>query len=103
MPGTEALYDDAPLNDRAYEPQTVPVNGRIPDVVGRWGPRSQLRWFHRFWDSIRWRGLRQAGEDPDGYYVHSVMHTGGCCAGCMSDEEYGYPNYDDRCCCKAPR
>lgn len=104
MLGREALYDDAPLNDRTYEPAHVPVNGRIPAVVQQWGPPSQLRWFNRFWDAIDWRSWRHAGEDPDRYYVHSTMHVGPCCQGCMSDEEYtGQLVHDGVCCCHALR
>lgn len=104
MPGREALYDKAPLNDSAYEPRHVPINGRIPAVVERRGPASQLRWFNRFWDAINWRSWQHAGEDPAGYYVHSAIHPGPCCAGCMSDEEYtGQPVHDGVCCYRALR
>lgn len=97
MRGTEVAYDDAPLNDRRYEPIHRPVNRRVPEIVAKWGPPSQVRWFHRFWDEIDWRTV-----DSSRYHIHSTRHLGPCCAGCMSDEEWdGLPVYDDQCCCNA--
>src|SRR4051812_32211027 len=94
--GTEVLYDDAPLNDPDYSPAYPPVDGRVPPEVGKFGPRSQLRWFTRYFDVLR----DTSGRALDGYYVNSTMHTGACCGPCTDDEQYGY-FIDDACCCRA--
>lgn len=87
----------APLEDPTYRPKYPPVDGRIPAVVERWGPRSQVRWFRRFGE--------QLGSRPvavwDRYYVDSVAHRGLCCTSCLDDEYEGYGGYSSGCCCKA--
>jgi hypothetical protein len=91
------MSDDAPLNDPEYRPAYPPVDGEIPDVVARWGPRSQVRWFARFWGDIKWRSHTQQAA----YYCSSVEHRGPCCISCIQDEEDGYGAVDDACCCRA--
>src|SRR4051812_43977328 len=72
--GTEALLDDAPLNDPDYAPAYPPIDGRVPPEVARFGPRSQLRWFARHFDMLRDTSARAL----DDYYINSTMHTGAC-------------------------
>ncbi|MER6350647.1 hypothetical protein ABT186_02025 [Streptomyces sp. NPDC001634] len=87
----------APLDDPAYEPKHPPVGGRIPDVVAKWGPRSQLRWFRRFRDQLT------AYWDSYDYYSETEHHRGGCCDSCMEDAAAGYEDLPDVCCCYALR
>lgn len=88
----------APLEDPAYDPVHKPVNGVPPDVVARWGPRSQVRWFGRFWEQLR----PQRKEFWDRFYCSSEQHRGDCCVSCTADAEEGYRDWDeDKCCCKA--
>ena len=97
----------APLEDPTYEPLHPPVNGKPPDVVAKWGPRSQLRWFRRFWDELyvfkfgrKW-DCSVSSEDSWRFHIHSVEHVGPCCGSCIEDEKYlGYPPFDDHCCCR---
>lgn len=83
----------APLEDPAYEPLHPPVDGLVPDVVERWGPRSQLRWFERYHSALK----PQPTSVWERFYVSSVSHRGDCCISCIEDGEY-FENY---CCCKA--
>lgn len=91
----------APLDNPAYEPKHPPVNGRVPAVVAKWGPRSQVRWFRRFQDEV--------ADQPDtvwnAHYCHSEHHLGPCCWSCESEAQDGY--YDIRsdgwCCCRDER
>jgi hypothetical protein len=88
----------APLDDPRYEPKHPPRNGCIPSGVERWGARSQVRWFNRFFDSL----IKQ--QEWARYYVFSTQHTGSCCSSCLDDVNEGYEPYDaDRCCCRAER
>lgn len=82
----------APLDDPAYEPKHPPVNGWVPDVVAKWGPRSQLRWFGRFRDQL-------AYWDPGNYYSETEHHRGGHCDSCMQDAAMGYRDLPDGYCC----
>lgn len=86
----------APLDDPRYQPQHPPINGAVPWVVNRWGPRSQLRWFRRFRDSLDTRWVQW-----DCYYCVSVEHRGGCCVSCLDEEYAGYGGSASGCCCKA--
>lgn len=86
-----------PLEDPNYEPAYRPYRGGVHPVVAKWGPRSQVRWFSRFWRELR--PMRKV--EADQYYCHSVEHRGWCCESCMGEEEDGYPTYDgEYCCCK---
>lgn len=90
----------APLEDPTYLPKHPPENGYIPWVVEKWGPRSQLRWFRRFYSQLRSTG-RTSFWEP--YFIDSVQHRGRCCSSCIGDYEDGYDSpYEDHCCCLAP-
>ena len=88
-----------PLEDPDYQPLHPPVNGLIPDVVEKWGPRSQRRWFDRFNDQVR----AQPYSVWERYYCSSTEHRGTCCSSCESDFWEGYGGDIDRCCCRAYR
>lgn len=95
--------EDAPLNDPAYDPVHKPVNGRVPDVVIRWGKRSQLRWFERFW-SLLLDQRRLLTMDLSEYWCDSEHHKGLCCGSCESEFEDGFGvMMDGWCCCHDPR
>ena len=87
----------APLDDPAYVPQHPPVNGTVPDVVAKWGPRSQRRWFRRY------NGQLQAMPHSEWarFYCSSEEHRGLCCGSCLDDDEMGYGSGIDECCCYA--
>jgi hypothetical protein len=85
------------LLDPTYEPKHPPVEGRIPHVVEKWGPRSQLRYFQRFWAEIKWGSY----EEQWRYYLHSTQHRGPCCESCLQDKEMGYDIGTGDCCCRA--
>lgn len=90
----------APLDDPNYEPEHPPVNGIIPGVVAKWGPRSQLRWFRRFRSQLSDR----QGQGWDQFYYVTENHLGGCCYSCA--EEYEYSTgvmMDGWCCCREER
>lgn len=93
----------APLDDPNYEPKHPPINGNVPDVVAKWGPQSQLRWFTRFHDQLK----PQKHSTWDHFYCESDHHRGSCCNSCRDDIEMGYdypPEDDDGnplCCCRA--
>ncbi len=84
-----------PLEDPDYVPQHPPVNGQIPDVVAKWSPASQLRWFDRFAKQLK----PQSARVWDRFYCSTVKHRGGCCDSCIEDREYGF-DLDDDCCCR---
>lgn len=86
----------APLEDPAYEPKHSPIDGRIPDVVARWAPRSQTRWFQRFGKQLG----RQRHDVWDRYYCTSQEHRGLCCTSCEQDS---YDDLDGHCCCEGIR
>lgn len=86
----------APLEDPAYEPEHPPVGRCVPDVVAKWGPRSQVRWFQRFGKQL---GM-QRHEVWDLYYCTSQEHRGLCCTSCEQD---GYDDLDGHCCCEGLR
>jgi len=90
-----------PLEDPDYEPERPPVNGQIPDVVARFGPPTQIRWFKRFGEQL---GKR---KDWDDYYCQSEHHRGLCCGSCYSEYEDGYQGggvmVDGWCCCRDER
>lgn len=98
MTGTEAL---APLDDPDYQPEHPPTRGGgVPDVIAKWGPRSQNRWFRRYSGQLapmphaRW----------DLFWVHSDQHRGLCCDSCIEDENDGYGSMrPEHCCCKGFR
>ena len=91
----------APLDDPAYIPQYPPVDGQVPEVVVKWGPRSQLRWFRRFGKLL---GVR---NDWDRYYCTSPHHRGLCCTSCEGEYLDGYQGggvmMDGWCCCHDSR
>ena len=91
----------APLEDPAYTPAHQPISGRIPDVIAKWGPRSQLRWVHRF------RHQLAQGQDVTHLYADSLHHTGWCCSACIGEYEDGYQGggvmVDGWCCCRDRR
>lgn len=89
---TEAV---APLDDPAYEPAHPPVDGVPPDVVRKWGPRSQMRWFSRFGRDLKPQPYSFWAE----FYCSSEQHRGGCCVSCIEDGEV----YEDACCCQGLR
>ena len=86
-----------PLEDPAYVPEHPPVNGVVPDVVAKWGPQSQLRWFRRFMNQVT--PMRASGWDR--FYCNSVEHRGLCCESCAEDAENGYGSFEEHCCCYA--
>lgn len=88
----------APLEDPNYDPVHKPVNGRVPDVVRKWGKKSQLRWFHRF------RNVLRGVQDYDGLWTSSEHHAGWCCTSCLWEEEEGSGVcLDGWCCCEDSR
>lgn len=91
--------DIPPLEDPDYQPLHPPVNGLIPDVVEKWGPRSQRRWFLRFNDQLQ----DQPYSVWEQYYVYSTEHRGLCCSSCESDADAGYGDDLERCCCRADK
>lgn len=87
----------APLEDPDYEPVYPPLGGRIPDVVARWGKKSQLRWFERF--AMKLNPLMDAEWAK--YWVSSEVHMGLCCASCEYESYDGYGVImDGYCCCR---
>ncbi len=89
----------APLEDPAYEPRHPPVGGLPPDVVAKWGPRSQMRWFGRYRDQLRpmpWKFWER-------FYFASAEHRGNCCSSCIEDKNEGYGWDIEGCCCAAMR
>ena len=111
---------NAPLDDPTYEPVHKPVRGRVPEVVARWGMRSQLRWFRRYArdlqaqrDKLQWVPSRsrpgryeregESGWTPIGeYWCHSEHHKGPCCYSCEEESAYGVMQ-DGWCCCRDER
>lgn len=87
----------APLDDPAYQPEHPPINGQVPDVIAKWGPRSQRRWFQRFRTDLAPR------KDWDKFYCHSEHHRGLCCFSCQDEQQEGIREWDDRCCCRDER
>ena len=88
----------ASLDDPRHEPLHPPVDGKIPDVVARWGPRSQLRWFRRFRRELADR------QDWDRFYCTSECHLGSCCYSCFEEGEHGTGVMQDGwCCCRDER
>lgn len=83
----------APLEDLSYIPKHPPIDGQIPEVVAKWGPRSQLRWFDRFNDEVN----PQKRDIWEKHYCVSLQHKGFCCISCQEDGEV----FEDQCCCKA--
>lgn len=92
------LMVDAPLNDPDYEPKHPPVNGQIPDVVTRFGMRTQIRWFARFGEQLGRRA------DWGNYHCQSEHHRGPCCGSCQWEfEEQSGVMMDGWCCCRDGR
>lgn len=91
-----------PLEDPNYVPVHQPINGYVPNVVAKWGPRSQLRWFDRFRRTLNWS--HSAGWRKR-FHTHSELHLGPCCSSCDEDTITGYGDYphDGMCCCYAER
>lgn len=86
----------APLDDPAYVPQHPPVNGFIPDVVAKWGVRSQQRWFRRFRNQVAAQPYSRWAL----FYCDSAEHLGLCCPSCIGDQEEGYYDMWEHCCCR---
>lgn len=92
------MGSEAPLNDSSYEPEHPPVDGKIPDVVARFGKHTQLRWFKRF------LGEFTEPEDLSQYYVTSEHHKDTCCMSCISEFENDYGVIlEGWCCCRDER
>jgi len=99
------------LDDPAYEPVHKPVRGRVPEVVARWGKRSQLRWWRRFhtelYEQIQVLPLRDRlalPRDSHEYYIESEYHRGVCCYSCGDEMEAGTGVMQDGwCCCRDER
>lgn len=93
------MSDIPPLEDPSYVPEHPPVDGKIPDVVYRFGPATQIRWFKRFYKSL--------GPDNNfsDYYVDSEHHRGCCCVSCLDEyeEHCGSVIDDGWCCCRDER
>jgi len=88
----------APLEDPSYEPVHKPVRGRVPDVVAKWAPASQLRWFRRFWPAL------SRSQDLSGFWCTSRHHIGPCCFSCDDELREGFGvQMDGWCCCKDSR
>lgn len=88
----------APLEDPSYDPVHRPERGRVPAVVARWGPASQLRWFRRFWPAL----VRP--QNLSGFWCTSEHHVGPCCVSCDSELQDGFGvQVDGWCCCKDGR
>lgn len=94
---SDPLFDDSPLNDDGYEPSTHPADGRPPEVVARWGPKSQFRWFGRFQGELKPMPYREW----ENFYCDSPQHRGLCCASCIEDKNTGYGDDIEDCCCRA--
>lgn len=90
------MADRAPLDDSAYRPKHPPIGGQVPDVVARWGPGSQMRWFRRFRTELAPR------RDWDRFYCQSEHHLGFHCYSC-EDEGDGGVMGDGWCCCRDER
>jgi hypothetical protein len=87
-----------PLEDPDYVPKHPPVDGRIPDVVAKWGKPSQLRWFRRF------AGDLHPLENLAAYWVTSEHHRGSCCVSCHWEFGEGIGVIQDGyCCCRDGR
>lgn len=84
-----------PLTRPDYQPKHPPVDGKIPDVVARWGKASQLRWFRRFWKEIG--PLESLGA----FWCTSEHHRGPCCPPCQGED--GGVVADGYCCCQDTR
>lgn len=97
------MTETAPLDDPTYQPQHPPVDGRVPDVVVKWGAASQLRWFRRFQGQFKPMPAAEWGR----FHCESEHHRGMCCGSCLDDYDggYDYPPEDGEgnplCCCKA--
>jgi hypothetical protein len=91
----------APLEDPSYQPRHPPLpGGGIPPVVERWGPRSQLRWFTRYYGQLKPRPSAQW----DRWHCDSEHHHGLCCPSCIEDINDGYQDpFEFDCCCRSLR
>jgi hypothetical protein len=101
----------APLDDPTYDPVHKPARGRVPEVVARWGRRSQLRWWRRFraelYEQIQALTVAERNalpRDSDEYYIESEYHRGVCCYSCADEAEYDMGVMQDGwCCCRDER
>lgn len=88
----------APLENPRYQPKHPPIDGRVPDVVEKWGPRSQLRWFDRYRSQLR----PMPPKEWNRFYCSSTQHRGGCCYSCGDDRDMGFDDLGlEHCCCYA--
>jgi hypothetical protein len=96
------LLDRGLLDDPGYHPKHPPINGRIPAVVHRFGPRTQIRWFSQYRRMLRWPWPAIA----DQFYLTSLDHTGLCCHMCEhripASWQWNPPRNPDvtPCCCR---
>ncbi|MFF4661950.1 hypothetical protein [Streptomyces sp. NPDC001282] len=87
-----------PLEQDSYRPKHPPLGTHVPEVVAKWGKRSQLRWFARFGTQL---GTR---KDWGKWYCASPRHRGLCCFGCEDEAQHGYGvQVDGFCCCRDER
>ena len=94
------VSEDAPLDDPDYVPDHQPTSdGGVPLVVGKWGPRSQVRWFNRFRGQI----AAMPHKQWDQFFVNSEKHRGLCCNSCLEDQAAGYDTDLEWCCCQSYR
>lgn len=84
-----------PLEDPTYTLTHPPIAGQIPDVIEKWGPASQLRWFQRFRAELGQR------RDWDRFYCQSEQHLGLCCTSCWEEGDQGVQGCGDWCCCRS--
>lgn len=88
----------APLDDPAYVPAHPPVGSVVPEVIAKWGPRSQVRWFRRFREEVG----SQLIPVWNRHYCVSEHHRGLCCYSC-EDDAVTAGLFPDGCCCKDDR
>jgi hypothetical protein len=93
----------SPLEDLNYTPVHQPIGTLAPDVVERWGPYSQIRWFDRF-RYPRGHAESAPAQYWDRFYCESAQHRGLHCQSCIDDQQGGWDPWEaDWCCCKATR
>ena len=88
-----AAAEPPPLARPDYVPEHPPIDGRVPAVVERWGPASQVRWFARFLAALQ----PLPASEWQRWHIHSEQHRGPCCISCEQDGEH----FDSACCCRA--
>lgn len=92
------MIEVPPLEDYSYEPENPPIDGMIPEVVKKFGPRTQIRWFKRFYLDLK------KGQSFGEYYTSSEQHKGYCCLDCdyeLVEFGTGVMAFGPGCCCRA--